>query len=533
MNNFISLTRIQLKDFIGRSSDSLGIKNRFFSKLILLLLASVISIPTTTLAVLMYRSLGTINQSHLMITTLYINSIFLCFFFGIPFIISVFFFSRDSRFLSTLPVKEDVLVLSKLTTVYIYLLVLSSLLMVPGLVVYLINTGVSIYLLSITILVLLMVPLLPLFISSILILPFGNIFSSSKQRKPLILIFNIILLFAIIGFQLLFGNFIEDPSKIQEILISGGLLEIIGLRFPPSIWLTRMFMGSYRDLILFITLNLVLFLILRVLARLFFRKAILSFVQEGNSSTGEIYYKEKSLAHHLLKRNILIIIKEPIFLLNTVLSMLAPLLIVVIMLFTGEFSMALLKSPQIQPYLLLIFSGLLITPAVIGNISATAITREGQTFWETRALPISAVDNIKYRVLTTIIFNLSGSIILMLISLFILPLTFKIIVLAGVLCITITLFLSMVDILINIYRPLLNWTNPTVAVKNNLNVTYSLLLRAVIGAMLYLLYKIVPGIFYNYELFILFASIVFLGLFFIVRSYIYTHGVERFEKISL
>lgn len=533
MSKFIALTRIQLKDYIGRTTEGLGVKNRKLARLLLLLFVLLIIIPNINLSLLIYRTLDSIGQGHLLITNSYINSIFLNFFFGIPFIVSVFFFSRDVRFLSALPLREDALVLAKLAAVYLYLLLLSFLLMFPGLAVYAYNTGISVYNVFMAILVLLLAPLLPMFVATILILPFANMFSKSRHKRSLIIIFNILMLFAIIATQIFTGNLAEDPVRIEEVLASGSLLELLGMRFPPSIWVTRIFLGSYRALFLFLALNFLLFFIMKSLAGLFFRKALLSFSEEGSGGRGEVYYREKSKAYHLLRRNILIIIRQPMFLLNTVLSMLAPLLMLCIMFFTWEFSLALLQSPQLEPYLLLVVSALLISPAVIGNISATAITREGQAFWETRVLPIRAEDNIRYRILTTIIFCLAGSLLLFLITLFLLPLTLKMMVIAVLFCLTTTLFLATIDILIDIYRPILNWTNPTAAVKNNLNVTFSLLIRAVIGLLVYLLYKSWPGLFTDFELLILSGSIIFLLLYLLIRSYLYSNGVKRFEQISI
>ncbi len=144
-----------------------------------------------------------------------------------------------------------------------------------------------------------------------------------------------------------------------------------------------------------------------------------------------------------------------------------------------------------------------------------------------------AVDNIKYRTRTTVILNLAASLLLLLISIFIFPINFTMFVLAGLFCITVTLFLATIDIVVNIYRPLLNWTNPTAAVKNNLNVIYSMLIRVVMAGVVYLLYITIPGIFVNYELTLLLASLVSNGLYFLVRSFVYTRAVEQFNRISI
>ncbi|MFP4016954.1 MAG: hypothetical protein ACLFUI_07955, partial [Halanaerobiales bacterium] len=430
MNRLLSLTKIQVKDFLGKSTASMGLKNKLLGRLMLLLLAAILAAPASVLSVAVYKGLQTINQTELLITTLYINAVLFMFVFGIPFIISVFFFSRDSKFLSALPVREDDLILSKLATVYVYLVLVSTVIMGPGLIVYLINTGISIFLILMTLLALIMAPVLPLLISSIVVLPFGNLFSKSSRRKMLVLILNVLMLIAIIAFQLFFGRYMEDPAQIQQIFMSGNFLELIGMRFPPSIWLTRMFLGSLTDTVLFIGLNIVLFFVLRLLARLFFRKALHAYAQEGSISLGDVYYKRRSRAWQLIKRNLMVILKEPMFLLNIGLSMVVPVIMLVMMLFTGEFSFEMLKSPQIEPYILLIICGALASPAIIGNASATAITREGQSFWETRVLPISAGENIKYRVLTTVILNFAGSILLLLVSLFIFPITLKVLALA-------------------------------------------------------------------------------------------------------
>ncbi|MGM0421094.1 MAG: hypothetical protein ACQEQG_08845 [Bacillota bacterium] len=533
MSKLAALTKVQVKDFLGKYTSSLGIKNKMLGRVLLLVLAGVMAVPAGSLSIMVYDSLAVINQAEILITSMYINAVIFMFIFGIPFIVSVFFFSRDARFLSALPLREDDLILSKLATVYIYLLVISTLILGPALGVYLFKGGISLFLLAAALIALFLAPVLPLLISSLVILPFGNIFSRSSRRKTLILIFNVLLLVAIIGFQLYFGRYMEDPALVQEFLIEGNFIELAGLSFPPSIWLTRMMTGSYVNGGLFIGLNLVLFFLLKYTARLFFRKSILAFAEEGSVTQGEIYYRQRSRAWQLVKRNIWIILKEPMFLMNNGLTLIAPLFIFAIMFFQGNFTMASMTSGQFEPYLPFLLSGALVSPTIMGNISATAITREGQSFWETRVLPISADENIKYRVMTTEILSLSASLLILVVSLFILPFSAQLFGLAVFFCLTTTLFLSEADMIINIHRPLLNWTNPTAAVKNNLNVIFSLLIRAVIGGVFFLIYWLFPGVLHRPNLVILVTSIVFAGLYLLVRSYLYTKGAEKFDQISL
>lgn len=534
MNKFISLTKIQIKDFIGKAQSSLGVKKRIMGRLLMIALIAVLTIPAVTFSVVTYDAFASLGQPELVITMMYVNTVMLMFFLGIPFIVSIFFFSKDLRFLSSLPVREDALVFSKLTTVYLYLMGITLILLAPAVIVYMINSGFSFILMFMGLLALILAPVLPLLISSLLILPFSRLFSNSRWRNILVALFNILLLIGIIGIQLIINKYIASPETIQTIVENQGLLGLIGMRFPPSIWLTRMLLGSFADFVYFTGLNIILIFVLQTLARLFFRRSLLASGEENSKLSGQIYYKKHSKGYQLVKRHIMIIMKEPMFMMNTLLTLIVPVIMFVLLSFTGEFSLEMLQSEQIQPFMILIYSGILVSPAIIGNISATAITREGQSFWETRVMPVSAADNLKYRVLTTLFFNYLGSALLLVISIFILPVTVKMIFTGLLLCLTLTPFLATIDLIVNIYRPLLNWTNPTAAVKNNLNVIMSLGIRGVIALFVYLAYKIVPSVFQNnLEPVILAASGIFTLLYLVVRSYLYNQGVRQFRKISL
>jgi ABC-2 type transport system permease protein len=534
MNKFKSLVILQMKDFLGRASSGMNIKNAKPGKLLPILFVIAIATPAINFSLLTFDTFARLGQPELVITAMYVNTVILMFILGLPFIVSIFFYSRDIRFLSALPVKEDVIVFAKLSTVYLYMLVISTIFIGPAIVTYLVKTGGSLFTVFLGLLTLILTPLLPLAISAILILITSRFFSQSRRRNLLAILSNLILLVVIIGLQLGLSRYIANPEYLARAMQSKeGLLGIIGLRFPPSIWMTRMILGSFRDTILFLGLNLLMLVIIQFLARLFFRRALLSFSQEGSGVSGRIYYTQHSKGYQLLKRHILIILKQPTFMLNTLFSLIVPLIMFAIMSFTGEFSLEMLTSPQVQPYMLLIFTGIITSPAIIANISSTAITREGQAFWETRVLPVSVQENIRYRVLTTIFLNLTGSAILLSVSLFLLPVTLKMVLLGSLFCLFLTLFLATIDIIVNIYRPMLDWTNPTAAVKNNLNVMISLGIRAVIALVVYGLYTLFPGVFGQLDVVVGGGSVVFLVLYLVVRRYLYTYYSRLFARISL
>lgn len=535
MNNLIALTKIQIKDFLTKYQNSMGMKSNTIGKLLMILVTVLLFIPSVTFSQILYNAFAQAAHPELTITYMYVAATLFMFLTSIPFIVSIFFYSKDLKFLASLPVREDTLIFSKLSTVYIYLLGLSTILIVPSFVIYGINSGISFSLIFFGLLVLLISPLLPLLISAVVIIFFTRLISNSRRRNLFSIIAGLLLFGIIIGMQIAISKYQMQPENLQEIFTTQeGLLAYVGLRFPPSVWMTKMLFGSFKDTIMFLGINVLFFFILQQLAKVFYRRAMVAFNQGGVAvKSGKIYYQKRSIGVQLIRRHILIILKQPTFFLNTILSLLVPIIMFAMMLIMGETSMEMLISPEAAPFLLLIFVGIISTPAIIANLSATAITREGKAFWETKILPVSFRDNLKYRVATTLILDFAGSAVLLILSLFILPITLKTVILGSLFCITLTLFLATADIIVNVYRPLLNWSHPTAAVKNNFNVMISLGIRFVVGILGYLLFITFPIIDLGFENIVFGASIVFLLLYFLVRHYVYHYLPARFAKISV
>jgi len=534
MNKLKLLTLLQLKNSWKKIQGSLNIKNKKLLLAIQTFLIISIFAPTIYFSTVSYQAFSQINQPELVITSMYVNAVVLMFFLGIPIIASVFFFSKDTKFLITLPVTETDIIFSKLSTVYIFLLGISTLFILPSIITYAIGTGFSITVILLGLVAYFMAPLLPLLISALLILAFNKYIRKTKYKNILTVLSNIVLILVIIVIQLGITQYGSDPEVVQNIILNNeSFISIIGRSFPPSIWLTKMILGSFVDLVYFLGINIILVFVLYYLAKSFFRKSMMYSTVSSVSSQKDLYFKKHSVSYQLIKRHILIIVKEPTFLLNTLLSMVVPIILLVLMLFSRQFSLDILNSNQIEPYLMLIVSIFVISPSIVSNISSTVITREGKAFWELKALPIDSKLNIKYRIWTTIILNLLGSLMLLFIAFFIFPITIKMTFIILLFAIITTILFATTDIIINIYRPILNWTHPTAAVKNNMNVTIALGLRVVIGGISYLIYMLSSGLVDNFNILIMLFSTIFFVIYLIARHLLYNKLVVKFEKISI
>lgn len=531
MNKFIALTKIQIKDFLSKYTQSANVKNKWLS-LIIILIPVLLIIPAFQIVKRVNEVFLVINQGELTITYMYIGTVMMMFFACIPFIISVFFYSKDLKFLATLPVKADFIVFSKLAAVYIYLFMIGAFFLGTSIIVYILGTGIDIYVIFTGIMAVFMAPILPMILATLIIIPFMSFVGGSKKRNILAIAGNIMLLTGIIFIQLLIAKMEMSPETLNQMLLQeDGILRLIGRSFPPSIWLTKMITGSLIDAALFILLNAGFFYLLKIIARHVYMKGLLAFNEEGSGikSRGRIYYKKRSKGLQLIKRHIGIILGTPVFLLNSVLIMFLPIIMFFMLSFTGELSNEILSSPYFSSYIVYIYAGIITTPAIVGSLSATVISREGKSFWETRVMPISGKDNIRYRVYSTLIITFFASILLGITAGVYLNINIETALNAFVFCIAATLFLSTVDIFINIERPSLNWLSPTAAVKNNLNVILSLVIRAIVIGGFYLLYRGISDKLSNVILF--FSFILF--ILYIISSYIlYKFYPKKFEEIN-
>ncbi|OPJ56082.1 ABC transporter permease [Alkalithermobacter paradoxus] len=532
MNKIISLTKIQLIDFFAKYTQQLNVKNKYL-RIVSILIPLVIIMPVIQFVLKVYDNFDLIGYKQLTITYVYIGSVMIMFFSSIPLVISSFFYSKDLKFLTTLPIKASSIIFAKLSSIYIYLFGIGLLLFGSSCIVYMFKSGFNLYTLLACIIALFLLPIVPLLLSIIIILPFMSFLAKTDKRNFLVLIGNIFLIVSIIYVQIYLAKVQMDPENFSNFLLKeDGLLYLIGRRFPPSIWLTKMIQGSFVNTLYFIFLNIGFVFVFYYISSLLYKKALLVFNQESGSlvQRGKIYYKKKSKSYQMIKRHILIIFTNPVFLLNTVLTMMLPIIMFVVSFFTGEITTDIFNSPEIKPYIIYIYSLTITAPAIVGSLSATAITREGKAFWETMTLPLSIKDNIKYRVYSSILLSLACSLVLAFFGGFYLPISLNVVALSLIFCICSTLFFSTIDMIINIKRPLLNWSNPTAAIKNNLNVFLSLGVRVILGFVYYFIYKIMIN--FSESVIVLIFSGIFFVLYIATRYILYNYYTKDFMNIS-
>lgn len=531
MNKILKLIIINIKDTTGRYMQQLNAKGRITGKLIAILpLISIL--PAIAMTALIYDSFASINMGHLALTYASIGSVVFMLVTSVPLIVSSFFYGKDLTLLATLPIKGRSIIIAKLAGIYPVLLAISTVLFGSTSIFYLIDSAFPIRATLIIFLVLLTLPLAPIAIGTLITLPFMSLVAGRKHRNLFTVLGNILLLGIILGIQVIIGRTASNTEAIVEILSEpDGLLNLIGKSYPPSIWLTKAISTSNLDLLWTLILQIACLFLIFLMAAKIYDQALKKFnQQESSGDRQKISYKKTGIKILLLKRNLGIIFTNPTFLLNTVMTLFIPVIIFVLYNLMGIMDLDTLNNPLLLPYRIFIFFGIVISPSIMGSLSATSISREGKFFWETRVMPIRHSESLASRELTTLLLNGIGQILLAIVTYIILPIEPVQLVIVLTAVIFFTLLMSKIDLIINIERPFLNWSNPTACIKNNMNVMLSLGSRVIIGGLGYLLYTLLKN--QESTIIMLMLAIMALILYMAARLLIAKIYLRKYEQID-
>jgi ABC-2 type transport system permease protein len=414
--------------------------------------------------------------------------------FGLYYVISAFYFSRDLEFLIPMPLKPFEVMASKFAVILVneYLTVL--VIVVPVLAGYGVLARGGLPYWTNAVLVYLFLPVIPLAVVSILVVILMRLINLSRKKDALILIGSILLIIFGIGIQFVLGRPAHGKPDTQAMTAfftsPDSLLNVIGKRFPPSIWATKAIAGGFSatgllNLALFVGTSVLLFAGILVLSeRLFYR---------GLVGLGEVSARRRALSAAQMSQRISsgrhpvraifarewrLMNRTPIFLLNGVLVVVIVPVVFVLMASTGGRgdNTAILKMmTAANPVTVILAAALFMT--VCGSLNGTAsstFSREGGQFWISRVIPVSPRDQVTAKFLHSYLISVLGTVTASVVAVVILHLKPAYLAAAVVLALAAGVLLVAVGMMIDLARPLLDWTNPQKAIKQNLNVLFAL-----------------------------------------------------------
>ncbi len=407
-------------------------------------------------------------------------------FFGIQSILSNLFFARDNEFLAQLPVKPQVIFAVKMTVIYLNELLITTLFMLPIIAGFISGSlvgGVYIpfYFYLLLPIIFLSAPIIPLVIVAVLSFPLIKVVSYFKKRTAVTLIASIsafVLFFA--GYMLLVPNIdkfftIEGQATIltqqMQNTISG-----VGrfVFYNHSLASVALGVKPWLNLLIFVVTLVGSVALILWLSSLLFAKAASksgeSAVEKGNTTikTTPISYKKT-----LFMREFKTLFRDQNFAFNSIMGSIMTPLIIAVMTFLGVTNQSFTGAGNASEFVSQFSAGgfiLFYTLMLMCGMNYTAslaFTRDGNTFYTFRYLPIKLNDIIKAKLNLANAVSAVGLVLVGLVCIIFVKL--KIYILFPML-LTIGIYqyaFNLLSLYRDLKRPNVTWINAYEAIKRN------------------------------------------------------------------
>ncbi len=440
----------------------------------------------------MYPRLAAAGQQSSMLTLGISMSQIMVLIFGMFYVIAAFYYAKGTSQLMAMPMKPATVMMGKFTIVLINEYLTEILILGPIMGVYGAMSGAGIGYWVMCILVFLLAPMLPLAIASVMAMLLAGVIARGRNKTFMNLIGILIFMVAYFGFQY-FALFKmpQDNSSIMQYLatMNYNLALAASRNFPPSFWGTVAVAEGFNTvgmkfLALFAGVSAAGTAIMGFLGSKYYYGVIMS---GGETATKRSKVVDGEMVSKLVQGDPLatlaskdhkVVMRTSSYLMNCgVLPLMWPGLIFMYSLFGRNIASSEPEDQLIQfistlnvPWLKTVAFMIIMQMVTTGSmIASTAFSREGHSIAITKALPISGKNVVLAKIRYALIFQLVTSIPIMAVLQYLFKLSLPNAVIAIVVGQISGLWAIFGGMLMDLARPYLNWTDPTRAVKQNIN----------------------------------------------------------------
>ena len=546
-NKVLALTKVFLKNSFKNIETSSSKKNKANSKSILILYAIVFLYLAGIVGFFSYNlveGLIKIQQEEVFLGLILLVIGIFVLIQTIFSAISLLYYSKDNEYILPLPIKPSQIIMAKTNVLLITEYFIVAIIGLIPLIIYGILTTANIFYYITMIITLLTFPVVPVLISSLLVLIVMSFAKFTKNRNRFQIIATIILLVVIcvISFQT------SDMEGSQEELIqmatkANGLVEMIRNTFPTlGMAIEALANNSILNLIALVLVTAILYLIYIAVGQKLFLKGAVGSLSSGKRTKKAINektaFKKSSLAKTYIGKEFKTLIRNPIFFMQCVMPAILFPILVIVFTFAGmqtDQNTSITDIAQMITNKTSIYLGMAILMVIqffsmFIYISATAISRDGQNAVFMKYIPVPLIKQIDYKVMPNIIMTTIMGIISIVIAqyLFLMPILYLILITIAM--ISMGMLQSYLMIIVDLKKPKLDWNSEYTVVKQNMNLIWPMILGVanitIIGVLSYIL-----GSFMNSYIIIGLLILIYLGLTMLVRKYIEKNIDKLFRKI--
>ncbi|SFC16915.1 putative ABC transporter permease subunit [Clostridium uliginosum] len=534
MNRLKLITKYFIKDALNEMFASSKIAPGFIVALMIFLIG-IFSLPFTFMVGEGYEAFYSVGQEGLLLAIVLSVGSSVTFLFGIYTVMNVFYFSNDIEEILPLPFKSSEIIFGKFTAVLLNMYIYTGMLVLP-LIVYGITSKASLIYYLYAIIVLIITPILPMVLASLICIALMRFTSLSKHKDAFRMFTGCLSLILIVAFnsftrgsgrnmtsEQVLHKFAEGNNNMMDMMTS----VFITNKFSSYGLLYNNEFKGLLYILISVLLSIILFIIYYNVGGKLYLKGIIG-ISESYSKRENILengkanklIKTSSPIKALIKRDIKVVLRTPQFFINCVAMIFyMPAIMGMAMLSGGQLSefRSLLKNGTDWYAIAIVIAFIGGTICIItGGAGVTCLSREGKDFLVSKYIPVDYKTQLHSKILSSLCINEFGSAIIALVLILVgaNPLLFILGTISSVGAIElITLF----GIYIDFKSPKLDWENEKAMFKNNYMPLLIMLIIFLLGVILVLAAVILK----NYIIvFSISMAIVLVGTYILYRSLI-------------
>jgi len=143
----------------------------------------------------------------------------------------------------------------------------------------------------------------------------------------------------------------------------------------------------------------------------------------------------------------------------------------------------LMQKEGISGMVFAVLFGVMLFVSSSNGIAATSISREGENIFFNKYIPVSYKTQIMAKVIAGVIMGIVGMLSIFIVAVILLKFPLSLLALIFVTSFLAILFSNLVGLIIDIFNPKLHWDNEQKAVKQNLNLLFSLVICVAFGGL--------------------------------------------------
>lgn len=484
----------------GRKKKGLS-DNSIYRTIMAVILFLLLAFSIGALDLPIYASLKMVNMQSLLLVLNYSLVAFVIFFFGVFYVMNIFYFSKDIDYLLPLPVKPETIIASKFVVTLLYEYFIEGIILLPCTFIYGISSSASPLFYVYSIILMIFLPILPLCIAlllSILVMPLINL---SKNKDFFKIIGGILALVFAFGFNIVANLGARNAGQMSSSLKS--LSNSVGSIFPGGKIAAEALINcssfyGFLQLVIFVLMNILSFVIILVLSNALYFKGVVGLSESGskrkamNEAELSKAVSRKSVVVSYTIKELKLLFRTPAYFINCVIIVLIwPLVIIMPMFFSSHQNsgpskdqlISLFASSSNYPIVIAAAAAFGVFVGCMNVVTCTSISREGDNFFVMKYIPVPYKQQITAKILSGVVIALVGQILLVITAAIIMKMPIYISILCTIVGLAGMFFSATIGILIDIMMPKLEWDNEQKAVKQNLNVLFAVIPALIVGVI--------------------------------------------------